>query len=190
MRYYFIITLANGQPVLNSLNDSAITYDSLQAAEVACNTALQAIIASQDCEEEDKFLEGDFRTYLHPVIIDSSPTPPLSEIISATMRVFCESLWKCLVNPKDSRRIIIETDRKVPGEHDLYYMVDFCNDDGTPIITCFENDTTPTQYVCFISSSDGVAHTAAQTYTEAVKGFEDIIQLERKHITKIYSETY
>lgn len=117
------------------------------------------------------------------------PTPDTTfqQLIDQMMCAFCKAYTMCCNG--EPRRVIIDTDRVLPkevswdGSH--YYMLDFTNDDGTPI---FDTNTNK-RIVAWLSCTDGSSHDAA-TYTDAVKLIEDLMQYEQKHVTRIYIESF
>lgn len=62
-KYYFEIALQNGDLIYSSKEQDEL-FDSEEQAEEACSKKLDEIIQSQDCDEEEKFTVGDFRTHV------------------------------------------------------------------------------------------------------------------------------
>ena len=119
------------------------------------------------------------------------PTPDTTfqQLIDQMMLAFCEAYTQCCNG--EPRRVIIETDNVLPKETQwnecCYYMLDFTNDYGMPLVDIV--DGKPVRSVIVLSCSDGTSQDAA-TYTQAVKLLEDLAQKEQKHITEVYVETF
>ena len=115
------------------------------------------------------------------------PTPDTTfqQLIDQMMLAFCEAYTMCCNG--EPRRVIIETDHPHPdGTTDwgYYYMLDFTNDDGTPML-----DKDNQRIVCWACDNNEYGEDAA-TYTQAIKLLEDIAQKEQKHITEVYVESF